>query len=163
MIRARILQVGLAVLGLASCSGRTSNYACGIAAMAGLSLVLEQFNRPGSALAESPTVLPDALPVRLALGPALRSVVGRGDSGVVIGVEGAVPPTYQIGFGVLVQDPAGKARGVILYEGSPIDGAPKLGKVNVAGKDVPLIGIRLDMGQYENAACPTFPDSVAGG
>jgi hypothetical protein len=163
MIRARILHVGLSVLGLASCSGRTSNYACGLAAMAGLSLVLEQFNRPGNALAESPTVLPDALPVRLALGPALRSVVGRGDSGVVVGVEGAVPPTHQIGFGVLVQDPDGKARGVILYEGSPIDGAPKLGKVNVAGKDVPLIGIRLDMGLYENAACPTFPDSVAGG
>lgn len=161
MIRARILHVGLAVLGLVSCGGRTSNYACGIAAMAGLSLVLEQFNRPGTALAESPTTLPDALPVRVALGPALRSVIGRGDSGVVVGVEGTVPPTHQIGFGVLVQDPAGKARGVILYEGSAIEGAPKLGKVNVAGKDVPLIGIRLDIGQYENAACPTFPDSVA--
>jgi hypothetical protein len=63
----------------------------------------------------------------------------------------------------LVQDPAGGAKGVILYEGSAVEGAPKLGNVNVAGKDVPLIGIRLDIGQYENAACPTFPDSVAGG
>jgi hypothetical protein len=153
---ARILTVAGTVLGLISCNGRTSNYACGIAAMAGLSLVLEQFNRPGRALAEAPTTLPDAVPVRLALGPALRSVVGRGDSGIVVGVEGSIPPTHQVGFGVLVQDPGGQVKGVILYEGSPIDGAPKLGVVNVLGKNIPLIGIRLDIGQYENAACPTF-------
>jgi len=163
MIRARFLQLALTVLGLASCSGRTSNYACGVAAMAGLSLVLEQFNRPGSALAEAPPTVPDVLPVRLALGPALRSVAGRGDSGIVVGVEGTIPATHQIGFGVLVQDPGGRVTGVILYEGSPIEGAPKLGMVNVAGKNVPLLGIRLDIAQYENAACPTFPDSVAGG
>ena len=160
MNRAPILPLCATVLSLVSCSGRTSNYACGVAAMAGLSLILEQFNRPGSALAEAPSALPDALPVRLALGPALTSVVGRGDSDVVVGVEGAIPPTHQIGFGVLVQDPAGKAKGVILYEGSPVEGALKLGSVNVLGKNVPLIGIRLDIGQYENAACPTFPDSL---
>lgn len=163
MSRTAILQLAVTVLGLSSCGGRTSNYACGIAAMAGLSLVLEQFNRPGTALAEAPSSLPDALPVRLALGPALRSIVGRGDSGVVVGVEGTIPPTHQIGFGVLVQDPGGKAKGVILYEGSAVEGAPKLGAVNLAGKNVPLIGIRLDIGQFENTACPTFPDSVAGG
>jgi hypothetical protein len=158
MIRARLIPLSLAVLGLTSCGGRTSNYACGVAAMAGLSLVLEQFNRPGSALAEAPSTLPEALPVRLALGPALKSVVGRGDSGIVIGVEGTIPPTHQVGFGVLVQDPRGTLKGVILYEGAAVDGAPKLGTVNVAGKNVPLIGIRLDIGQYENSACPMFPD-----
>lgn len=163
MIRARVFLLGLGLPGLVSCSGRTSNYACGIAAMAGLSLLLEQFNRPGSALAEPPASLPDALPVRLALGPALQSVVGRGDSGIVVGVEGAIPPTHQIGFGVLVQEPGGIVRGVILYEGSAVDGAPRLGTVNVAGKNVPLIGIRLDVGQYQNAACPIFADSVADG
>ncbi len=148
---------------LTGCERRTGDFGCGLAAMAGLSLVLEQFNRPGSALARPPADLPDALPVRLALGPALRSVVGRGDSGIVVGVEGSIPPTHQVGFGVLVQDPDGRAKGVILYEGSPIEGAPELGAVNLLGKNIPLIGIRLDIGQYENAACPTFPDSVGSG
>jgi len=152
--------LGLTIL--AGCGGQGSNYGCGVAAMAGLSLVLEQFNRPGSTLGAAPSQLPESLPVRLALGPALRAVAGRGDSGVVIGVEGTIPPTHQIGFGVLVVDSTAHATGVILFEGSPVQGAPALGMVNLGTRNVPLIGIRLDPRRFENEACPIFPDSLRG-
>ncbi len=151
------------VMLLASCSGKSSNYGCGVAAMAGLSLVLEQFNRPGSTLGAAPEHLPESLPVRVALGPALRSVAGRGDSGVVIGVEGAIPPSHQIGFGVLVLDPEAHPRGVILFEGAPVQGAPNLGLVNLGDRNVPLIGIQLDLQRFQNDACPIFPDSLTPG
>lgn len=150
----------IGLLLLAGCGGRSSNYRCGMAAMAGLSMVLEQFNRPGSTLGAAPAQLPESLPVRLALGPALRAVAGRGDSGVVIGVEGTIPPSHEVGFGVLVLDPSGHLAGVILFEGAPVQGAPKLGMVNLGSRNVPLIGIQLDLQRFQNAACPIFPDSV---
>jgi hypothetical protein len=155
----RVLLGSLLGLPASACGGRTSDYGCGVAAMAGLSLILDQFNRPGTALASPPARLPESLPVRLALGPALRSVVGRSDTALVVGVEGAIPPTHQVGFGVLVQE-AGGPRGVILYEGPPIPGAPTLGLVNVGGKNVPLIGIRIELARYERPGCPIFPDSL---
>jgi hypothetical protein len=152
--------LGSILLALTAACGRRSDYGCGIAAMAGLSLLIEEFGRPGNTLAQAPANLPESLPVRLALGPAFHSVVGRSDTSVVVGVEGTVPPSHQIGFGVLVQSPDGRARGVILYEGSPVQGAPRLGIVNVGGKDVPLIGIRLELGRFERPGCPIFPDSL---
>ncbi len=157
MRRVPKLLAALLLAGFTGCERRTSDFGCGLAAMAGLSLVLEEFNRPGRALAAAPSTLPDSLPVRLALGPLLGSVVGRNDTSLVVGVEGAIPPTHTIGFGVLVQNPAGAAAGVILYEGQPIQGAPQLGIVNLGSKNVPLLGIRLDLGQFENPDCPTFP------
>ena len=75
--RPTIATAVLGVMLLAGCGGRASNYGCGLAAMAGLSLVLEQFNRPGSTVGTAPAELPGSLPVRLALGPALRAVAGR--------------------------------------------------------------------------------------
>lgn len=137
-----------------------SNYGCGFAALAGLSLVLEQFATPGKTLSRPPTDLPGQLPVRMVLGPALRSIVGRTDTMLVIGVEGSVPPSPSVGFGVLIVDQEGRAQGVLLYEGAPVQGAPRLGSVNVGARDIPLLGLRLDLAQFENRSCPTFPDSL---
>ncbi|MGQ0701918.1 MAG: hypothetical protein ACT4PM_02145 [Gemmatimonadales bacterium] len=155
-----VLLLGSVLLGTASCGRRTSDYSCGLAAMAGLSLVVEQFTRPGTTLGAAPATLPDQLPVRIALGPALRSVVGRSDTLLIVGVEGTLPPEPQVGFGVLIVNPQDQAEGVILYEGAPIAGAPRLGTVNLGTRDVPLLGLQIDLRQFENAACPTFPDSL---
>ena len=60
-------------------------------------------------LGELPRTIPAALPVRVALGPAFRSVTGRADSLLIVGVEGAVPATPPLGFGVLVGLPVALA------------------------------------------------------
>jgi hypothetical protein len=151
-----------AVLG-AGCSGAgAGNYGCGFAAVAGQSILLDQFNQPGTVLSELPDQLPAALPVRVALGPAYRSVVGRADSMLIVGVEGAVPSDPPVGFGVLVVSPAGTLQGVVLYAGDPILGAPRLGSVNLGDRDLPLIGLRLELSHFEKASCPIFPDSLRG-
>ena len=150
-------------LSIGGCARKPSNYSCGFAAMAGLSLVLEQFSQPGATLSAPPANLPDRLPVRIALGPALQSIVGRADTMLVIGVEGTIPATPEVGFGVLVVNPQGQADGVLLYEGVPIQGAPRLGTVNLGARDVPLLGLRVDLKRFENEACPTFPDSLVRG
>ena len=155
------LPAGFAVALLAGCSGeRAGNYRCGFAAVAGQSTLLDQFNRPGTVLGALPPDIPESLPVRVSLGPAFRSVTGRTDTTLVVGVQGALPDQSRMGFGVLVVSPTGRAEGVLLYEGEAIQGAPQLGTVNAGGRDLPLIGLRADVTQFQKASCPIFPDSL---
>lgn len=98
--------------------------------------------------------------MRIALGPAFRSVTGRADSLLVVGVEGTLPPTPILGFGVLIVSPAHGVEGVLLYEGSAILDAPRLGTVNAGALNLPLIGLRIDLGRFQNQSCPIFPDSL---
>lgn len=154
-----------AVLLILAC-GRTSDKGpggaatCGLAALAGPTALLGQFSVPNQTLASPPRHLPERLVVRLVAGPAYPAIVGRSDSLWVIGVEGSLPPNVKPGFGVLVLDKAGKARGVMLYEGSPVEGAPQIGTVSVGSTSVPLTGIQLDPAKIEDPRCPSFPDSV---
>lgn len=134
--------------------------ACGLASLAGPTALLGQFSVPEQTLASPPRQLPERMVVRLVAGPAYPAIVGRSDSSWVIGVEGAVPPNVKPGFGVLVLDQDGKSRGTMLYEGTPVEGAPQIGTVSVGNATLPLIGIQLDPARIEDPRCPFFPDSV---
>ena len=151
-----------ALLALAAC-GKTAdrgNAACGLAALAGPTALLTQFSVPRQTLSAPPAKLPERVVARVVAGPALPAIVGRADSQLVIGVEGAVPSTIRPGYGVLVLDTAEATRGVMLFEGTPVEGAPALGTVTVGAVTVPLIGIQLDPSRIEDPRCPFFPDSV---
>jgi hypothetical protein len=137
-----------------------SRAACGMAALAGPTALLAQFGIAGQTLSTPPRNLPERLVTRVVAGPALPSIVGRAESTLVIGVEGTLPPTAKPAYGVLVVDRSEKARGVMLYEGSPIEGAPQIGTVTVGGATVPLLGIQVDPARIEDPQCPVFPDSV---
>lgn len=136
------------------------NPACGLAALAGPTALLTQFSVPRQTLSRPPASLPERLVARLVAGPALPAIVGRSDSLLVVGVEGAIPSTIKPGYGVLVLDTAEKARGVMLFEGTPVEGAPTIGTVSLGAATVPLIGIQLDPTRIEDPRCPFFPDSV---
>ena len=140
--------------------GRSGNYGCGLSTITGQSLLLDEFNRPGTALSEVPADVPGVLPVRIALGASFRAVAGRSDSGLIVGVEGDLPARPVVGFGVLVVSGTGAAQGVLLYEGGPIHGAPRLGTVNAGDKNLPLIGIQTDVAKFQDPTCPIFPDSL---
>jgi hypothetical protein len=155
-----LLSVGGLIL-LSACGGRsTSNYGCGFATVAGQSLLLEEFTRPGTTLSTLPADIPGVLPVRVALGPSFRAVAGRADSLLVVGIEGTLPATPVVGWGVLIVSPSGTPQGVLLYEGSPMQGAPRLGTVNAGATNLPLIGLQTDIARFQDAACPIFPDSL---
>lgn len=134
--------------------------ACGLAALAGPTALLGQFSVPNQTLESPPRQLPERLVIRLVAGPAYPAIVGRSDSLLVIGVEGALPPNVKPGFGVLIIDQSGKTRGAMLYEGTPVEGAPQIGTVSVGNETVPLIGIQLDPARIEDPRCPFFPESV---
>lgn len=148
---------------LGACTGRTDgrgNPACGIAALAAPNAVLEAFTVPQQTLSVPPNRLPERTVVRQAAGVALPALVGRSDSGLVIGVDGALPAGAKPAFGVLVVQRGGAAQGVVLYEGAIIEAAPRLGLVSVGSASLPLIGVELDMAGIQDARCPLFPDSL---
>lgn len=134
---------------------------CGMAALAGASNLLEQFTIPNQTLAAPPTSLPERTVARVVADGAFPAVVGRTDSMLVVGIEGTPPPTSKPGFGVLVVDLQDRVLGVMVYEGDPIPGAPRLGEVSLAGGSIPLIGVQVDPAKIMDPACPSFfPDSI---
>src|SRR4051794_4488879 len=133
---------------------------CGLAALAGPTALLGQFGVAGQTLDAPPRNLPEHLAVRLVAGPAYSAIVGRADSLLVIGVNGALPANVKPGFGVLILDPQSKPRGVLLYEGAPVENAPEIGTVSIDNAAVPLLGIQVDPARFEDPRCPLFPDSV---
>src|SRR6476659_1834175 len=134
----RSLWVGILCLSLAcdrSSGGKSSAAAapCGLAALAGPTALLGQFGVPGQTLPAAPRKLPERLVVRLVAGPANSALVGRADSMLVIGMNGSLPANTKPGFGVLVVDQSAKTRGVLLYEGAPVENAPEIGTVSFNG------------------------------
>ncbi len=158
----RVLPLPIFAL-LAACgpsAGGTSTASRGFAAVAGPSLVLSEFSTPGAALSSLPATLPSRLVARFVAGPARAAVVGRRGDSLEVGIEGALPATAHPGFGILVTDTKGGVRGVLVFDGSPVLGAPVLGVVTTGPVRVPLIGIRLEPTRVENPGCPFFPDST---
>lgn len=134
---------------------------CGITALAGSTMLLDRFSTPQTALSVPPMRAPEALPVRVAAGPAFRGLVSPGaDSTWAVTVEGAMPNDIQPGFGVLVVGLDGAPRGVMLYVGQRIAGAPVIGRVAISGSQVPLLALQTDIAGLEEARCPFFPDSL---
>jgi hypothetical protein len=133
---------------------------CGLAALAGPTALLGQFGVPGQTLDAPPRNLPERIAVRLVAGPAYSAIVGRAESLLVIGVNGAMPANVKPGFGVLILDTASRARGVLLYEGSPVEQAPEIGTISIENASVPLLGIQVDPGKFEDPRCAMFPDSL---
>ena len=133
---------------------------CGLASLAGPTALLTLFSGPRQTRCAPPHTLPERMVARFVAGGAFPAVVGRTDSLLVIGVDAALPAGARPGFGVLVVDQQERPRGVMIFEGDPVEGAPRLGEVSLGTASVPLIGIQLDPGKIEDPRCPFFPDSV---
>jgi hypothetical protein len=135
---------------------------CGIAAMASPNSVIAQFGVPRQTLSVPPREVPGRLVARVAGGGTYPAIVGRTsspDSLLVIGVEGPTA-AMALGFGVLLTDRGGRARGVMLFEGLPVEAAPQIGTVSLGTSSAPLLGIEATPDAYEDPACPLFPDST---
>jgi hypothetical protein len=147
----------------AACGGSEGRVpaTCGLAAVAAASTLLEQFTVPNRTLGSPPASLPERTVARVVADGAFPAVVGRTDSLLVIGVEGNPSPSAKLGFGVLVVDASERVQGVMLYEGDPIPGAPRLGEVSLGRSSIPLIGVEADPATFTDPSCPSlFPDSV---
>jgi hypothetical protein len=150
------------VLVIGACEGRAGGASpmCGVAMLAGPTQLLSEFQVPNQTLSSPPRTLPERLVARFVAGPAAPAIVGHTDSLLVIGIDATPPPGTQPGFGVLVVDPEERIKGLMLYEGDPVEGAPRIGSVSLGATTLPLIGIQLDPARIEDPNCRFFPDSV---
>jgi hypothetical protein len=134
---------------------------CGMAALVGATSLLEQFTIPDQTLSAPPASLPERTVARVVADGAFPAVIGRTDSALIIGMEGSPPSPTKPGFGVLVVDPRERVVGLMVYEGDPIPGAPRLGEVSVGDASIPLIGVQVDPAKIMDPNCPSpFPDSI---
>jgi len=150
----------LALAAVAGCTRSGTDPMCGMTALAGATMLLDQFSVPRQTLSEAPVEPPPILPVRIAAGPARRGLVSLEGPGWVVTVEGDIPAETLPGFGVLVVDEGGSARGVLLFSGLPIRGAPGIGRVRAGELDLPMLALRTDVAGLETEGCPFFPDSL---
>ena len=148
------------IVTLTSCGWSGRGTQCGIIALAGPTMLLEVFTKPGTSQRAVPAYMPQVLPVRMVAGQAQRGLVGQADSGWIVGVDGPFPDKPVPGFGVLLSDPVLGVRGVLLYEGLPIPGAPTLGTVHIGVRVVPMIGLETHTAGFQDGRCPLFPDSL---
>jgi len=152
----------VSALAFTACGGRSANPACGITALAGATMLLDQFRVPEQTLSSTPREAPAVLPVRLAAGPAWRGLVSRSaDSTWIVHLEGTLPPQVKPGFGVLIVGTNGVASGVMLYTGPPVGRAPVVGSVTADTLTLPLLGLQTNVSGLEDPACPFFPDSLS--
>jgi hypothetical protein len=158
-MHARLWSVLLLVAGCDRPSGG-ANPLCGVAMVAGPTKVLTEFQVPNQTLSAPPRSLPERIVARFVAGPAAPAIVGRTDSTVVVGIESASPAGTKPGFGVLVVDKQDRAMGVMIFEGDPVEGAPRIGDVSVGSDRVPLIGVQVDPARIEDPNCRFFSDSV---
>ena len=146
-----------ALLGCAKSDGPSA--ACGIAALTAPLVVLESFGK-GNLLDQVPPTVAERFAVRFVAGPAVRGTAIIDSTGKIEVTVAAPPNQAAVGYGVLVVDGRYQTQGVVAFEGVPVPGATTLGRLVLADRSVPLLGVRLDPRAINDPRCPLLPDSL---
>jgi hypothetical protein len=159
---ARGLAVALVLAGCARDASRSPT--CGIALIAGPSLIQQQLNNPRAVIPDPPRGLPESLPAMVVQQRAAHVTVGYdADGRIVMGYRGEGFPT-QGGYGLLVvDDTSQRAMGVLMLESEEPTHYPRLGTITGSGAAINLYGVRLDWAGVNNPRCPLFGPPPAAG
>jgi hypothetical protein len=156
-MKPRLLLLALVV---AACSrGSSGSPTCGIAAIAGPSLITSQLTNARAVLTDPPRGLPDSLPA-LVIQPKSRDtgalIVGRDAEGKVsMQYRGQGFPAR--GYGLLVvDDTSQRAMGVLIVDQEEPQRHPTIGTVIGGSTALNLYGVRVDWAGVSNPRCPLF-------
>jgi hypothetical protein len=152
---------------LAACgSGGGGSPTCGLALLAGPSLIISQLENPRAALTDPPRGIPDSLPARV-----IEQKAGSGGTGALIVTrdrEGKLSMLYRgpsfpaRGYGLLVvDDTSQRAMGVLLLDQKEPAGHPAIGTIIGGSTVLNLYGVRVDWASVSNPKCPLFGGSRA--
>ena len=138
--------------------GNGGSPTCGIALLAGPSLITSQLSNARAVLTDPPRGLPDSLPVLV-----IQQKNERGAVIVVRDAEGRVsmqfrgPSFPQRGYGLLVvDDTSQRAMGVMVLDQEEPAGHPSIGSVIGGSSALNLYGVRVDWASVNNPRCPLF-------
>src|SRR5262245_58909917 len=155
----RLLAAGTTAVAVAACGGTRGSPTCGIAALAGPSLITSQLANARAVVTDPPRGLPDSLPT-LMIQPKSRdtgiAIVSRDAAGrVSMLYRGAgFPPR---GYGLLVvDDTSQRAMGVLILDQEEPERHPAIGTIIGGGTALNLYGVRVDWASVSNPRCPLF-------
>lgn len=146
---------------VAGACGRSSSGSptCGIAAIAGPSLITSQLANARAVLTDPPRGLPESLPalvIQLKSRDTGALIVGRDAQGrVSIQYRGqGFPPR---GYGLLVvDDTSQRAMGVLILDQEEPERHPVIGTVIGGSTALNLYGVHVDWASVSNPRCPLF-------
>jgi hypothetical protein len=156
----------LAALVASGCGAPSRAPVCGLAQIAGPTVIQQQLGNLRALITDAPRGLPSTLPAYV-VRPAVhgRVLVGYDGGRLVMGYEGGVFPSSSDttqGYGLLVvDDTSSRAEGVLVYESPrPPANFPRLGVVSGGSSTLPLFGVRVDWASMSNPRCPLLGDSA---
>ncbi len=128
---------------------------CGLAAMAGASMVLNIFDHGGTVMDHAPP-LDDVVLARVPGHGTAHALVAHSPDGPVLGYEGEGFPGRS-GFGVvLVDDSTDAVRGAIVFDADPPPGRPQVGSIADDRIVLPLHAMRVRWASVSDPKCPLF-------
>src|SRR6266576_1594030 len=151
----------LMLLAAAACTrggGTSGSPTCGIALLAGPSMITSQLSNARAVLTDPPRGLSDSLPVLVIQQKNERGavIVGRDAEGRV-SMQFRGPTFPQRGYGLLVvDDTSQRAMGVLVLDQELPAGHPAIGTVIGNSIALPLYGVRVDWASVNNPRCPLF-------
>jgi hypothetical protein len=151
----RMLALLILVAG-AGCSRDSSRSpTCGIALIAGPTIIQQQLTNPRAVITDAPRGLPEALPAMVIQQQQGQVAIGYdADGRIVMGYRGAGFPT-QGGYGLLVvDDTSQRAMGVLILESEEPSQHPRLGTITGGGAALNVYGVRVDWASVSNPRCP---------
>ena len=145
---------------LAACSrgGSSGSPTCGIALIAGPTLIQQQLINARAVITDPPRGLPDSL-------PALVIQQKAGTGGVIVGRDAEQRISMQYrgpgfpadGYGLLVvDDTSERALGVLIFESPEPKDYPRIGAIIGGSTAIGLYGVRVDWSSVSNPRCPLF-------
>ena len=147
------------VLLVAACGrGSGGSPTCGIAFLAGPSLITSQLTNARAVLTDPPRGVPDSL-------PALVIQQKTGTGAVIVGrdAEGKISMQFRgpgfpsRGYGLLVvDDTSQRSMGVLILDQEEPQGHPVIGTVIGGSTALNLYGVRVDWASVSNPRCPLF-------
>jgi len=156
----------LALAALAACGGpRSGSPACGLAQLAGPTLILQRLGDARALLLDAPRGLPDRLPLRIVgHGDQTTMLVGYQQGQLVLRTDGDTLPAIftnkggndSTGYALLVADDStNRVEGALVYESQrPPASFPHLGSLTDGSRTIPLFGVKVDWASMNNLACP---------
>lgn len=153
-MRHRILALALVIVGCTSDASRSP--ACGLAIIAGPTLIQQQLSNARAVIPEPPRGLPDTLPAVVIQQRPGKVIVGYDATHrIVLGYQGSGFPAQ--GYGLLVlDDTSQRVMGVLVFEQPEPKDYPKLGVIAAGSAVLNLYGVRVDWANVSNPRCPLF-------
>jgi hypothetical protein len=151
--------VPLLLLVAAACGrGSGGSPTCGIALLAGPSLITSQLTNARAVLTDPPRGVPDSLPVLVIQKTNDRGAVIAGrDAEGKISMQFRGPSFPARGYGLLVvDDTSQRAMGVLVLDQEDPKDHPPIGTIIGGSAALNLYGVRVDWASVSNPHCPLF-------